>query len=116
MPFLDINVIPVPMAHKPAWLEHSRHGTALFREYGALAVTECWGEDVSDGRVTDFKRAVALQDGETVAVTWITWPDRAVRDAGWAAMMQDERMMAIPTPPFDAQRMIYAGFEVVAEG
>jgi uncharacterized protein YbaA (DUF1428 family) len=31
-------------------------------------------------------------------------------------MMQDERMMAIPTPPFDAQRMIYAGFEVVAEG
>jgi len=31
-------------------------------------------------------------------------------------MMQDERMTAMPTPPFDARRMIYAGFEVVLEG
>ncbi|MBA3048181.1 MAG: DUF1428 domain-containing protein, partial [Brevundimonas sp.] len=50
------------------------------------------------------------------AVGWITWPDKAGRDAGWAAMMQDERMTTMPTPPFDARRMIYAGFEVVLEG
>ncbi|TAJ60205.1 DUF1428 domain-containing protein [Brevundimonas sp.] len=116
MPFLDITVIPVPTAGKAAYLEHSRKTTPLFREYGALGVTECWGEDVPDGKVTDFKRSVALRDGETVAVGWITWPDKAVRDAGWAAMMQDERMRAMPTPPFDAKRMIYAGFEVVLEG
>lgn len=116
MPFLDITVIPVPTTGKAAYLEHSRKTTPLFKEYGALSVTECWGEDVPDGKVTDFKRAVALQDGETVAVGWITWPDKAGRDAGWAAMMQDERMTAMPTPPFDARRMIYAGFEVVLEG
>ena len=87
----------------------------LFREYGALSVTECWGEDVPDGKLTDFKRAVALQDGESVAVGWITWPDKATRDAGWEKMMQDERMMT-DEPPFDGKRMIYAGFEVIAEG
>ncbi len=116
MPFLDITVIPVRTPDKASYLEHSLRTTVLFKECGALAVTECWGEDVPDGKVTDFKRAVALQDGETVAVGWITWPDRATRDAGWAAMMQDERMAAMPSPPFDAKRMIYAGFEVVAEG
>ena len=30
--------------------------------------------------------------------------------------MQDELMAAMPTPPFDVQRMIHAGFEVMAEG
>ena len=116
MAFLDITVIPVRTEDKAAYLEHSRRTTALFREFGAVSVTECWGEDVPDGKLTDFKRAVALQDGESVAVGWITWPDKAVRDAGWGAMMQDERMTNMPTPPWDARRMIYAGFEVIAEG
>lgn len=115
MPFLDITVIPVVTADKAAYLEHSRRISPLFREHGALSVTECWGEDVPDGKLTDFKRAVALKDGETVAVGWITWPDKATRDAGWEKLMQDDRMMGGDPPPFDGKRMIYAGFEVVAE-
>ena len=115
MPFLDITVIPVPTAKKSAYLEHSRRMSPLFREYGALSVTECWGEDVPDGKLTDFKRSVALEDGETVAVGWISWTDRATRDAAWEKMMQDERMMGGDAPPFDGKRMIFAGFEVVAE-
>lgn len=114
MPFLDITVIPVPTADKAAYLEHSRHTTPFFKEQGALGVTECWGEDIPDGKVTDFKRAVALEAGETVAVGWITWPDRATRDAAWEKLMQDERMMGVPMP-FDGKRMIFAGFEVVLE-
>jgi uncharacterized protein YbaA (DUF1428 family) len=114
MPFLDITVMPVPTADQAAYLEHSRHSTALFRERGALSVTECWGEDVPDGKVTDFKRAVALKDGETVAVGWITWPARTTTPAAWEQLMQDDRMTALPLP-FDGQRMIFAGFEVVAE-
>ncbi len=116
MPFLDITVIPVRTADKAAYLAHSRKMTPLFREAGALGVTETWGEDVPDGKVTDFKRAVALQDGETVAVGWITWPDRATRDKAWEALMQDDRMMGGDAPPFDGKRMIFAGFEVVLEG
>lgn len=116
MPFLDITVIPVVTADKAAWLEHSRKTTLIFKDHGALSVTECWGEDVPDGKLTDFKRAVALKDGESVAVGWITWPDRAARDAGWENMMRDERMTNAAEPPWDGKRMIYAGFEVVLEG
>ena len=115
MPFLDITVIPVPTAKKDAYLKHSTVMSPLFREQGALSVTETWGEDVPDGKVTDFKRAVALQDGETVAVGWITWPDKATRDAGWEKLMQDERMMGGDEPPFDGKRMIFAAFDVIAE-
>jgi len=115
VPYLDITVIPVPSDAQAAYLEHSAQTTALFKEHGALSVTECWGDDVPDGKLTDFKRSVALEDGETVAVGWITWPDRAARDAGWAALMDDPRMSRL-TMPFDAKRMIYAGFEVIADG
>ncbi|CAN7266877.1 DUF1428 domain-containing protein [Brevundimonas sp. LjRoot202] len=114
MPFLDITVIPVPTANKAAYLEHSRQTTPFFKKAGATAVTETWAEDVPDGKVTDFKRAVQLQDGETVAVGWITWPDRATRDKAWEALMQDERMMKMDMP-FDGKRMIFAGFDVIAE-
>ena len=104
----------MPTANKAAYLEHSRQSTALFKAQGATAVTECWGEDVPDGKVTDFKRAVALKDGETVAVGWITWPDKPTRDAAWETLMKDERMMKMEMP-FDGKRMIFAGFEVVAQ-
>ncbi len=116
MPFLDITVIPVATTDKAAYLDHSRKMTPLFREHGATAVTECWGEDVPDGKRTDFKRSVALKDGETVAVGWITWPNRATRDAAWEMIMQDQRMVGGEAPPFDGKRMIFAGFDVVLEG
>lgn len=115
MPFLDITVIPVPTANKAAYLAHSRETTPYFREHGATGVTECWGEDVTDGKLTDFKKAVALEDGETVGVGWITWPDRATRDAAWEKLMQDERMTKLDMP-FDGKRMIFAGFDLVLEG
>lgn len=115
MPFLDITVIPVLTSRKEAYLEHARNTAIMFKEYGATRVTETWGEDVPDGKITDFKKAVALEDGESVAVGWITWPDKARRDAGWEKLMSDPRM-ASAHPPFDGKRMIYAGFEVIADG
>mgnify|MGYP000863864265 CR=1 FL=1 len=115
MSFLDITVIPVPTANKAAYLEHSRQSTPLFKDYGAIGITECWGEDVPDGKLTDFKKAVALEPGETVVVGWITWPDRATRDSAWEKLMQDERMQSM-TMPFDGKRMILGGFEVLLGG
>ena len=34
--------------------------------YGALSTIECWGDEVPYATQTDFKRAVALKDGESV--------------------------------------------------
>ena len=115
MPFLDITVIPVKTGDREAYLDHSRKMSALFREAGALSITETWGADVPEGKLTDFRRAVALEDGETVAVGWIAWPDKAVRDKAWEALMSDERMMGGKAPHFDGKRMIFGGFDVIAE-
>jgi uncharacterized protein YbaA (DUF1428 family) len=112
MPFVDISVIAVPTDRKDAYIEHCRAADALLKEAGAVSVTENWGVDVPDGKITDFRKAVQAEEGETVVVGWIVWPDRATRDAGWERFMQDERMMKLD-PPFDGKRMIYGGFETI---
>ena len=48
--------------------------------------------------------------------SWISWPSRQARDEGWKKAMADPRMQAGATPmPFDGQRMIYGGFEVLLD-
>lgn len=115
MPYVDMTVIAVPTANKDAYLQHARKVDALFREVGATSVTEAWGDDVPEGKVTDFRRAVQATADETVVVGFINWPDKATRVAGWEKLMKDERMMGGDAPPYDGKRMIYGGFEVVLE-
>ena len=78
-------------------------------------IVECWGNDVPDGKVTDFKRAVQAEPSESVVFTWIEWPSKAARDAGNEKMRTDPRAKMEGDLPFSMQRMIYGGFEVIAD-
>src|SRR3546814_3629990 len=70
---------------------------------------EGWGDDVPDGKVTDYKRAVLSEPGETTVFSWVEWPSKAARAAGWEKIMDDERMKNDPNnQTFDGKRMIYA--------
>ncbi len=114
MTYIDGFVAAVPTANKEAYLDHAHKTHVLFKEKGALRIVDAWGDDIPDGKVTDFKRAVQAKDGEAIIFSWIEWPDKATRDAGMAALMKDERMSAIEMP-FDGQRVIYGGFEMALE-
>jgi uncharacterized protein YbaA (DUF1428 family) len=109
--YIDGFVIPVPTGKKQAYLDVAAMAAPIFMEYGALQVVECWGEDVPDGKVTDFKMAVKAEPGESVVFSWIVWPSKEVRDAGQAKVMNDPRMEMPPEGmPFDGKRMIFGGF------
>ena len=113
MSYVDGFVLAVPSANRQAFIDHAHAADALFLEHGATRVLECWGDDVPDGKLTDFRKAVQAADGEAVAFSWIEWTDKATRDAGMKSVMEDERMKAIPEMPFDGKRMIFGGFEPV---
>jgi uncharacterized protein YbaA (DUF1428 family) len=114
MSYLDGFVIPVPTGKKQAYLDMAKKAVALFKEYGALRIVECWGDDVPDGKVTDFKGAVKAKDGESIVFSWIVWPNKQVRDTANEKMRTDPRMQPNDMP-FDGQRMIMAGFEVMLD-
>jgi uncharacterized protein YbaA (DUF1428 family) len=108
-------VVPVPHDKKEAYRAMAEAAAEVFRDFGALSIMEAWGEDVPDGKVTDFRRAVAAEEGENVVFSWIEWPDRATCDAAAKRMESDERMQAMTDTPFDMKRMIFGGFVPIFE-
>src|SRR5690606_33195731 len=105
---------PVPTANKDRYIKSAQESWPLFKRYGALQQVEAWGEQIEDGKTTDFKRAVKLEDGEQVVFSWLIWPDKATADAAWEKM-QDDPAMADMDMPFDGKRMIWGGFQPVFE-
>ena len=110
MSYIDGFVIAVPNANRDKFIAHASTFDAIFLEFGATRVVECWGDDVPDGKLTDFRRAVQAKPDESVAFSWIEWPDKTTRDAGMAKIMKDPRMEAASDMPFDGKRMIFGGF------
>jgi len=115
MEYVDGFVAAVPNQNKEKYLKHARDAAVVFKEHGALRLVECWGDDVPDGEVTSFPLAVHCKDGESVVFSWIIWPSKEVRNAGMEKVMADPRMTEENNPmPFDGQRMIYGGFQMLA--
>ena len=114
MSYIDGFLAAVPDANKDAYLEHARIAADIFKEFGAERIVECWEDDVPDGKITDFRRSVQRQDGESVVFSWVQWPDKATRDAGWAKMMEDPRMADMQMP-LDGKRMVYGGFAPILD-
>jgi uncharacterized protein YbaA (DUF1428 family) len=112
---VDGFVAAVPNAKRDAYQAHAVGMAALFREFGALRVVETWGDDVPEGKLTSFQLAVQRTEDETVVFSWVEWPSKELRDAGWQAMMQDPRMEQAGEMPFDGKRMIYGGFQMIMD-
>ena len=120
MSYMDGFVIAVPTANKQQFIDHATKADPVFIDKGATRILECWEDDVKDGKVTDFRRAVQATKDESIVFSWIEWPDKATRDAAMAWMMgegmSDPRMdQAINPMPFDGKRMIFGGFMPVVE-
>jgi uncharacterized protein YbaA (DUF1428 family) len=110
MSYIDGFVIAVPNANRSKFIEHAQTFDGIFLEVGATRVLECWGDDVPEGKLTDFRRAVQAKEDESVVFSWMEWPDKATRDAGMKKIMEDPRMPAAGDMPFDGKRMIFGGF------
>ncbi len=115
MAYFDISVAAAPADQKDAYIAFAKKVGQIFKEAGALSVIDTWGDDIPEGKVTDFRRAVALKDGETVAVGWITWPDKATRDQAWEKLMGPDSPMNGMDMPFDGKRMIFGAFDGISE-
>ncbi|WP_334186614.1 DUF1428 domain-containing protein [Noviherbaspirillum sp.] len=116
MEYIDGFVVAVPTANRDIYKQHAERAAVVFKEYGALRLVECWGDDVPEGKVTSFPMAVQRKPDETVVFSWISWPSKEVRDEGMKKVMEDPRLQSDTNPmPFDGKRMIYGGFQMIVD-
>lgn len=115
MSYVDGFVLAVPKANLEAYRKMARTGAEVWKEFGALAYVECFGDDVPYGELTSFPRAVQAKDDEVVVFSWIVYESREQRDAINAKVMADPRMHEHAHDVFDGKRMIYGGFEPFLE-
>ena len=110
MGYVDGFVLPVRDDKAEDYRAMAARVAPIFEEHGATRVVEALGDDVMEGKVTDFRRAVKAEPGENVVFSWIEWPSKEVRVAGWDKIMADERMKPDGDMPFDGKRMFWGGF------
>jgi uncharacterized protein YbaA (DUF1428 family) len=114
MAYIDGYVIAVPNANKQAYLDLAIKMAALFKQHGAIRVTETWGDDVPEGKLTSFSLAVKREDQESIVFSWIEWPSKEARNEAWQVIMSDP-MMQGASELFDGKRMIFGGFDVIMD-
>ena len=116
MSYVEGFVVAVPAANKETFRKHAADAAPMFKEFGATRMVEAWGDDVPDGKLTDFKGAVKAKPDEVVVFSWFEYPDKAARDAANEKMMSDPRMKQMGVNmPFDGKRMIYGGFAPIVD-
>jgi len=116
MPYVDGYVLAVPKQNLDAYKEMARKASEVWMDHGALSYVECLADDVPNGELTSFPRAVQAKEDEIVVFSWATYKDRAARDEIMKKIMEDPRMKYDPANmPFDGKRMIFGGFEPFIE-
>ena len=112
MAYTDLFVAPINATRKEDYAAFCQTTQRMILDAGAIACSDFWADDVPDGKLTSLPLAVKLEEGEVVTMGWITWPDKATRDAAWAKMMEEGAHMEMP---FDGKRMIHGGFVPLVE-
>jgi len=116
MGYTDGYLVPCPKDNREAYRAMAQKASTIFKEHGASRVVEAWGDDVPEGKITDYRMAVKAEDNENVLFSWVEWPSKEVRNEGWKKVMEDERMKPDGDEmPFDGKRMIYGGFEPILD-
>jgi uncharacterized protein YbaA (DUF1428 family) len=114
MAYVEGFVAAVPAANKDVYRRHAVEAAKVFKELGATRIVECWGDDVPNGKLTDFRGAVKAKDDEVVVFSWVEYPSKEVRDEANRRMMSDDRMKGMEMP-FDGKRMIFGGFAPILD-
>lgn len=104
-------LIAVPEGNREQYRQLAAKAAEKFAEYGVTEIVETWEDDVSDGKVTDFRMATKAEPGEKIVFSWMVWPDKGTCEAAHAKMENDEFWTEqMGEMPFDGMRMIWGGF------
>lgn len=132
MSYFDAYLIPIRPSQLPAYRDFSRKVGAVYREHGAIRITDIILDDSGQAHETfhaedaradlgddmrNFNDAAAAIADETVILSWTEWPDKSARDSGLAAALADPRIQPDPDDGviFEGRRLVAGAFRHLAD-
>ena len=104
MSYVDGFVIAVPKGKLDAYKAMARECMPIWKEFGASDYVDFVYDYAAYRELTSFPRAVQAKDDEVVIFSWITYKDRAARDAANKKIMEDPRLKKMmENAPFDGK-------------
>lgn len=116
--YVDGFVIPIAHNKLEEYTRLAELAGSIWMEHGALAYTECCGDDLNHEDLVSFHQAANAIEGETVIFSWIVFESKEHRDRVNQAVMSDPRLKEMMNPdsgPFDCKRMVYGGFKTIVD-
>jgi uncharacterized protein YbaA (DUF1428 family) len=117
MTYFEGFIVPVPEANRAAYEKHATDFGPLVANVGVKRMVESWDNDVPEGKLTDFRKAVDAKPDEKIVFSWFEYPNRQARDAANEKFMSDPQIAeaAGKEMPFDGKRMVMGGFDAIVE-
>lgn len=116
MTYYETFVAPVPRDKLDAYFALAAKMAPMWTALGALSVVETRPENAPMGKQTSFPQAVQCGTDEVPVFGFMTFRDRAHRDAVMEQAMADPDMGALMMQaPLDGKRMIFGGFAAEIE-
>jgi uncharacterized protein YbaA (DUF1428 family) len=117
MTYFEGFIVPVPEANRAAYEKHATDFGPIVANVGVKRMVESWDNDVPEGKVTDFRKAVDAKPDEKIVFSWFEYPNRQARDAANEKFMSDPQIAeaAGKEMPFDGKRMVMGGFDAIVE-
>jgi uncharacterized protein YbaA (DUF1428 family) len=115
--YIDGFVLPVSREHLDDYRRLVEAVAAIWKEHGALDYREYVGDDMNLEGTRSFTDLAAATDEDAVIFGWAVFESRAARDAANEKVAADPRMADLIKSlgsGFDARRMAYGGFELLA--
>lgn len=116
--YIDGFILPIPRTHLEEYKSVIKQVAEIWKEYGALAYFEYVGNDMTLEGTRSFIDIANAKEDEVVVFGWVVFPSKEVRDLANEKVPNDPRMTELVTPLtdserliFDANRMVYGGFQ-----
>ena len=117
MTYFEGFIVPVPEGNRAAYEKHATEFNPIIANVGVKRMVESWDNDVPEGKLTDFRKAVDAKPDEKIVFSWFEYPSRQARDAANEKFMSDPQIaeMTGKEMPFDGKRMVMGGFDAIVE-
>ena len=109
MAYYSCYMVPIKKADLAAYRETFRETAAIFKELGALEITEFMAADPDPSQTPSFLEAFQCAPDETLVFGWAVWPSKEVLDQCNAELQKNPRPIPSPTN-FDVARLIAGNF------